>query len=245
MNHGNNKKKALFTALFLTLGVTGVEVQAAQLYSYNLLTINSGVANYDSYGYSTDVSSGSWFALEGDNNSKIAGSEKVAINPGSDGGLIIGVTQAPGEIDGGWSFFGYSGGGHYTTVAPTGGTTNGVDMSGWAVYWNGLNIPMGTGAWTPQNCATLGCSGMTFSDGVATLVWDGLADSAYSLWYTATVPPGDPSGFGGVQYMLHLEGIVTSVTIVDPPPVPVPAAAWLFGTGLLGLLGVARRRRIG
>lgn len=27
-------------------------------------------------------------------------------------------------------------------------------------------------------------------------------------------------------------------------PVPLPAAAWLFGTGLLGLLGMARRKRI-
>lgn len=30
--------------------------------------------------------------------------------------------------------------------------------------------------------------------------------------------------------------------IVPPSSVPVPAAAWLFGSGLLGLIGVSRRR---
>jgi len=31
----------------------------------------------------------------------------------------------------------------------------------------------------------------------------------------------------------------------DVAPIPVPAAVWLFGSGLLGLVGVARRRRKG
>ena len=31
---------------------------------------------------------------------------------------------------------------------------------------------------------------------------------------------------------------------IDLAPIPVPAAAWLFGTGLLGIVGIARRRRI-
>ncbi|MCP4042838.1 MAG: VPLPA-CTERM sorting domain-containing protein, partial [Gammaproteobacteria bacterium] len=29
----------------------------------------------------------------------------------------------------------------------------------------------------------------------------------------------------------------------DVSAVPVPAAVWLFGSGLIGLLGVARRKR--
>lgn len=34
-----------------------------------------------------------------------------------------------------------------------------------------------------------------------------------------------------------------SVTMVDAQVVPIPAAAWLFGSGLLGLVAMARRRK--
>ncbi|MDH5571483.1 MAG: VPLPA-CTERM sorting domain-containing protein [Gammaproteobacteria bacterium] len=37
---------------------------------------------------------------------------------------------------------------------------------------------------------------------------------------------------------------ITSLTVVTPPdPVPVPAAVWLFGSGLIGLVGFARRKK--
>lgn len=37
--------------------------------------------------------------------------------------------------------------------------------------------------------------------------------------------------------------INTNLTVGTTPAVPVPAAAWLFGSGLVGLAGAARRRR--
>ena len=37
----------------------------------------------------------------------------------------------------------------------------------------------------------------------------------------------------------QIEGTIASTA---PSAVPVPAAAWLFGSGLLGLVGVARRK---
>ena len=45
------------------------------------------------------------------------------------------------------------------------------------------------------------------------------------------------TAFGVVSSLTHTMGAA------DAPAVPVPAAAWLFGSGLLGLAGTARRRR--
>ncbi len=40
------------------------------------------------------------------------------------------------------------------------------------------------------------------------------------------------------------EGLIGAVEISDIPAVPVPAAFWLFGTALIGFVGMSRRRKI-
>ena len=47
---------------------------------------------------------------------------------------------------------------------------------------------------------------------------------------------------------LDFEVTSTLLAFVDNPypvyaPVPIPAAAWLFGSGLLWLVGIARRKK--
>jgi hypothetical protein len=49
------------------------------------------------------------------------------------------------------------------------------------------------------------------------------------------------TAFSNGQWVL--DGAAGKISYVSTAPVPVPAAAWLMGSGLLGLIGVARRRR--
>ena len=67
-----------------------------------------------------------------------------------------------------------------------------------------------------------------------------LLQEALFLW-TLDELPGD-----GV-FDFHLEtgphsSFAQAAVDIGPAPVPVPAAVWLFGSGLLGMLGIARRR---
>jgi len=55
----------------------------------------------------------------------------------------------------------------------------------------------------------------------------------------------DMSTFGGGPLMVqaYADGLASSVTIsnISATPTPIPAAAWLLGSGLLGLVGIRRK----
>ena len=250
----NFKKTLLQTAIAGVIGVTSLSVQAAALNAGDTLTINTGVGVYDSSSNLTNVTSGSFFGMDISGNSNISGAEKTIIGQGPVG-IEVGVQNTLADIAGSYDastgaagpgymtdswFFNNAWGTNWAANAGgiTGDTTTGLDFSGWNVAWNtDPYLEMITGAWTVGNCATLGCidgGADTFASGIANFSWDGVYGNAYQIDYTATVQTG---GFAGTQYFLRLEGVVNAA------PVPVPAAVWLFGSGLLGLVGVARRKK--
>ncbi len=84
-------------------------------------------------------------------------------------------------------------------------------------------------------------------------VWD-VSSSGDIQTYTSTdwdgdgIPGGamlDSGALVGFSASFNLEGSdLANVNITPPSAVPVPAAVWLFGSGLLGLVGVARRKTV-
>jgi hypothetical protein len=105
-----------------------------------------------------------------------------------------------------------------------------------AVYPAGTYNPM-TGA---SECYSLG---YTFSSPDVT---NEAMDSVYNLSFTFAHNANDlvlnfsAAGLQGIaDESWGLDNVQVAVA-----PVPVPPAVWLFGSGLLGLIGVARRKRV-
>lgn len=238
--------KTIYAIALGSVGIMGalstVSASAAPLAVGATLTIDTGVPTFFSSGLQKNIPTGSWFGMD-TNGGGIAGNEKTALSQGTTG-IIIGATTTAGASHGGapvagdtnaitapWFFFNNTGS-DFNTVAITaigGDTANGLDFSGWRVTWNGIpSINMGGGAW-----------GAGFSNGVANFSWDGNYGSTYTLDYHATVPVGDPSNFGGVNYALRLTG-----TVLAPVPEASTYGMMIAGLGLVGFMASRRRKSV-
>ena len=217
------KKTIIAPTVGAALAVGSITANAA-LITTDTLTINQGA---NAFAQPAD-GNGSWFAMEALGPGGWVYTGIGGITGGSlklDGtsqfsraaGVAPQLTEVAG-IDNAWTFFGSTGvHGSNGLTAQAGNTVN---MSGWYVSWNNVaSIDMGQGAAATVTCSDAGACGN---------------GANYILNYSANVP-ATSANFPGVAYKLHLEGKVSAV--------PVPAAVWLFGSGLLGLVGVARRKK--
>ena len=93
-----------------------------------------------------------------------------------------------------------------------------VDLSSLFMNWNDSDIHSGTGK----------ADGTTSAS--ATGVWNPVTGDFSLSWQSLT--GGGPSA--GIVAFISLDGVAS--------PVPIPAAFWLFMSGLLGLIGTSRRK---
>lgn len=155
--------------------------------------------------------------------------ERIALEPGSAGGITLGEAQSPGEIDSGFVFNGidyYHHSQSAVTIISDDNEGNVVlDMSGLGLWsTEGGSIPLND----RKDVLGLLTCGDRCGNG-DTFVLEARSILPRSCSWGPCVTDDD--------YLFHIEGTISSV--------PVPAAAWLLISGLIGLTGVAGRRRPG
>jgi hypothetical protein len=80
-------------------------------------------------------------------------------------------------------------------------------------------------------------SPLTFADGTFNAVFGALAAGSYTLSFVLNEAAGDLLG-----PLTNTAVAIDDVSMVSTP-VPVPAAIWLFGSAIAGIVGIGRRRR--
>lgn len=205
---------------------------------------------------------GGGLATEGLTATQFSGS-----NPAAGGGAIARPELIPGVSGGGGSGGGGGGSGFVFGVELEGGVGGGAggglqiatlgDIAiGGELFANG-----GHAGWAFANVFSHGGPGGGGSGGNIELFGDNISFGATAFvsaiggagggLSTQTVP-NDPYVFsnlahGGLGY-LSLSGTTVFIdpnTIIDAQlsAVPIPPSVWLFGSGLLGLIGIARRKK--
>jgi hypothetical protein len=112
-------------------------------------------------------------------------------------------------------------------------TLEGLAPGAYDVFYYAPGHPyVSTGGFTINGVevTTLSGSRSSFSQGVSWDVLRGVSVGMSGVLEFVSLPGGGPRGLAGLQIMTA---------------VPIPAAVWLFGSGLLGLIGYTRRKRAG
>ena len=164
-----------------------------------------------------------------------------AVAPSSDRDGGVGLDQGADFFSNGFGFLA-------TTVgsqSATAGVPNANDI--------GLVVPTytATGAGTFELFFPIleaQWAGTHFGLGAASggIVFHGTTDGTnFSMWAEETIDSTEDyggAGFANWTAQWYLNGTIDGF-VPPTPAVPIPAAAWLFGSGLLGLVGIARRKK--
>lgn len=118
--------------------------------------------------------------------------------------------------------------------ATTGDITDSIltlDLSAWTMFWNGSYFNMGSSSDLVDGSVCVTVTATNCSTAITT-TYDAATGGFTATWNAVTVG----GCCNGHLSTWNITGTVSAV--------PVPAAVWLFGSGLIGLAGIARRKKI-
>ena len=160
--------------------------------------------------------------------------------------IPIGPGSLSVDVNGGW--YNNSSGSGYDSFTGYNGTvgSGSLDVQDWLTgtfLWNGAPVAMPSPVFPINAVSVSSSSGNPFSSVSSSPI--------PAVGSTYLGHPIEAVNFTGIYGMLDFtlanagDGLWLPGSIdITAASVPVPAAAWLFGSGLLGLIGVARRRAV-
>lgn len=101
-----------------------------------------------------------------------------------------------------------------------------MNLSSIFAYWGGSDFHQGTGK----------------NDGITSLLATGDWESTTGFYSLSWISNIDPSVCGPLGSTCSAEYTIEGYAVASV--VPVPSALWLFGSGLIGLVGFARRKQV-
>lgn len=186
--------------------------------------------------------------MTGTANTATTGGISSAVAYYVDAGYVLPSANRAGGagIDQGATFFGAN----FGFLAPVVGS-DAVTGAG-----NANDVGVAAGVYTATSATTFTVffetleaqwSGTHFSLGRDSggITFQGTTDGTnFSMWAEELIDATEDNGAAGfANWTAEWYYVGTLDGFVAPGPIPVPAAAWLFGSGLLGLVGVARRKK--
>ena len=147
---------------------------------------------------------------------------------GTNGTVLVRTAETDGALSG--------------FAAPSGDITGGaatLNLDSWTAWWSGSSFNQGSTSTMVDNtvCAAGGDFVTRCSTAVVVDSYNAATGEFTASWNSVVQAGSFKGSLGNWQ----ISGIMG--TNGNPSAIPVPAAVWLFGSGLIGLAGIARRRK--